>query len=126
MSAQEMNVLDDQVLEVANSSGTARTAADAKACCDQAAEEEKRKIERAIEEEKRQKEERIVRKKMQDLFKTLIRVTACLLAIAVFLALMLDPTFWVPVIGCTGIITFVVVGAISIERYLQRRRRYGI
>ena len=115
MSAQDMKNLDDQVLEVANSSGTARTAADAKACCNQAA-----------EEEKRQREERIARKKMQDLFKTLIRVTACLLAIAVFLALMLDPTFWVPVIGCTGIITFVVVGAISIERYLQRRRRYGI
>ena len=114
MSAQEMNNLDNQVLEVANRSGTDRNANEAKACCDYAA-----------EEEKRQKEERIARKKMQDLFKTLIRVTACLLAIAVFLALMLDPTFWVPVIGCTGIITFVVVGAISIERYLQRRRRYG-
>lgn len=125
MSAQEMNVLDDQVLEVANSSGTARMADEAKACWDQAAEEEKRKIERAIEEERRQKEEYLARKRMRDLFRTLLRVAACLLATGVFLALMLNPEFWVPVIGCFGIITFVVVGAISIERYLQRRRRYG-
>ncbi len=114
MSAQDMKNLDDQVLEVANSSGTARNATEAQACCNQAA-----------EEEKRQKEEYIARKRMRDLFKTLTRVVACLLAAGIFLALMLNPDFWAPVIGCVGIMTFVVVGAISIERYLQRRRRYG-
>lgn len=126
MSAQEMNVLDDQVLEVANSSGAARKALEMEREDLEAERVAKISCDRAEEEAKRQREEHIARKRMQDLVKTLLRVVACLLAAGVFLALMLDPGFWVPVIGCVGILTFVVTAAISIERYRQRRRRYGV
>lgn len=126
MSTQEMKNLDDQVLAVANSSGVARKATEDMQADQEAERVAKISCKQAAEEEKRQREQYIARKRMQDLFKTLLRVTVCLLAAGVFLALMLDPGFWVPVVGCFGIMTFVVTAAISIERFVQRRRRYGV
>ena len=120
MSKKEMENLDEQVLQVANSAGEARCADEAKqaereaersakACCEQADKEEKRQIQLAME-----------RKKMRRLLKMLARATACFVAAGVFLAMMLDPKFWVPVVGCVGVMTFIVVGAICIDRYFQR------
>ena len=120
MSKKEMENLDDQVLQVANSAGEARCAAD------ELWEEQQAELragvarEEAEWEERRKKERLHTKRKMVYLLAMLARVAACLLAAGVFLALMLEPKFWVPVVGCFGIMTFVVVSAICIDRYCRR------
>lgn len=120
MSKKEMESLDSQVLQVANSSGEAR-------CADEVARAEqeterlaKVSANKAAEEEKRQKERYIAQMKMRHLLAMLAKVAACTVAVGMFLALILDPKLWVPVVGCIGIITFIVVGAICIDRYCGR------
>lgn len=109
MSAKEMEKLDDQVLQVANSAGEAR-------CADEAAQAERRAEDGCNQANKKKARQ----EKTQRLLAMLARVAVCLVAAGVFLALMLEPEFWVPVIGCIGIITFIVVGAICIDRYCRR------
>lgn len=122
MSKKDMENLDDQVLQVANRAGEARSADEAQQA-EQAVEHHKKvRNEQLSDEQKRREEKAIAEWKMKRLLTMLARVAACLVAAAVFLALMLEPGFWVPVVGCLGIMTFVVVGAICIDRYVQRRR----
>jgi hypothetical protein len=126
MSKKEMESLDEQVLQVANRSGEEKNNADARQADQEEARRAKELSAKWVEEMERKAQQEIARVKMVNLLKTLAKVAACLVAAAVFLALMLEPKFWVPVIGCVGIMTFIVVGAISIDRFVQRRRRYGI
>lgn len=120
MSKKEMENLDEQVLQVANSAGEARCADEAQQAGREAELRAKNLCAKASEEEKRQRERMIAQMKMRRLLTMLAKVAACAVAAGVFLALMLDPKLWVPVVGCVGIITFIVVGAISIDRYCGR------
>ena len=52
-----------------------------------------------------------------------LRVAACLLAAALFLAMLLDPA-WVPVMAYAGIMIFVVVAAIMVDRHFFRRGKW--
>lgn len=109
MSKEEMKNLDEQVLQVANSAGEAR-------CADEAAQAERRAEDGCNQANKKKARQNKTRR----LLTMLARVAVCLVAVAVFLALMLEPGFWVPVVGCIGIITFIVTGAICIDRYCGR------
>lgn len=124
MSAKEMEKLDEQVLQVANRAGEDRSANES-AQAEQAAENQKKIRNVQLSEEQKRKEEKLIaRAKMKDWLKMLAKVAACLVAAGVFLALLLDPEKWAPVVGCLGIMTFVVVGAICIDRYAQRMKRW--
>lgn len=124
MSAKEMKDLDDQVLQVANRAGEARSADEAQQA-EQAVEHHKKvRNEQLSDEQKRREEKAIADWKMKRLLTMLAQVAACLVAAAVFLALILEPKFWVPVVGCLGIMTFVVVGAICIDRHVQNMKRW--
>lgn len=120
MSAKEMKDLDDQVLQVANRAGEARCADEAQ----QAEQETERLVkagaDKAAENAKRQKERELAQLKMRNLLTMLAKVAACTVGMGVFLALLLDPKLWVPVLGCVGIMTFIVMGAICIDRYCRR------
>jgi len=120
MSKKEMENLDEQVLQVANSAGEARCADEAQQAGREAELRARNLCAKASEEEKRQKERMIAQMKMQRLLTMLAKVSACTVAVGVFLALLLDPNIWVPVVGCVGMMTFIVVGAICIDRHCRR------
>lgn len=124
MSAKEMENLDEQVLQVANSAGIDRDAYEAEKAERETERLAKVCVDKAAEDEKRQKERYIAQQKTRRLLTMLARVAACLVAACVFLALILEPVFWVPVVGCLGIMTFVVVGAICIDRHVQNMKRW--
>ena len=119
MSAKEMKDLDEKVLAVANSAGEERSADEAKKADQEKALRAKQLHEKKIEEMERNAAREVERWKLKHLLRMLLKVAACLLAAGVFLVLMLEPAFWVPVVGCVGIMTFVVVGAICIDRYAR-------
>lgn len=120
MSAKEMENLDDQVLQVANRAGEARCAAD------ELWEEQQAELRAGVAREEaewveqRKKERLHTKRKMCHLLTMLAKVAACTVGMGVFLALLLDPKLWVPVLGCVGIMTFIVMGAICIDRYCRR------
>ena len=120
MSEKKMQALDDEILEVANSAGEARCADEAKQADMEAELHAKRCCAQADEAQKRREEKMIAEWKMRRLLKMMARVVACLVAAGVFLAVMLDPR-WVPVLGCIGIMTFVVMGAIILDRHIKGR-----
>jgi len=119
MSKKEMENLDEQVLQVANSAGEARCADEAQQADREAERRDAMRVNQISAEQKRKAEQVAARKKMQGMLKMLAKVAACLVAAAVFLALLLDPVFWVPVIGYVGIMTFIVVGAICVDRHVR-------
>ena len=50
-----------------------------------------------------------------------IKVMGCVLAAVVFLAAMLDPA-WVPVLGYSGILIFLIMAAIMLDRHFREYR----
>ena len=109
-----------EILEVANSAGEARCADEAKQADLEAELHAKRCNAQADEVQKRREEKMVAQWRMKRLLKMIARVAACLVAAAVFLAVMLDPR-WVPVVGCVGIMVFVVMGAIILDRHIKGR-----
>lgn len=119
MSKKEMENLDEQVMQVANSAGMDRDAYEAEKTEREEASRAKELHAKKIEEMERHAAREVERWKARHLLKMLAKVAACMLAVCVFLVLILNPAFWVPVVGCLGILTFVVVGAISVDRYVR-------
>lgn len=120
MSKKEMENLDEQVLQVANSAGEARCVDEAQQADREAERRDAIRVNQISAEQKRKAEQAVAREKMQRMLKMLAKVAACSVAAGVFLALLLDPKIWVPVVGCVGIMTFIVVGAICIDRHCRR------
>lgn len=117
MSKKEMQDLDNEILEVANRAGEARRSESA-----QSFEQEERSRQIRMEEEARKEKLRIIaEQKRKAMAMMLLRVISCLLAVAAFTALLLVPEA-VPVIACAGVMTFVVVAAITIDRHVRRCR----
>ena len=121
MSKKDMEDLDGQILEVANRAGEARSAEETKQADQKAEYREKVRSFLATEEQKRQEKQMVEQEKMRRFLMMLVKALSCLIAAGVFLAMLLDPRFWAPVVGCVGIITFVVAGSICIDRYCRRR-----
>ena len=121
MSKKDMEDLDGQILEVANRAGEARSAEETKQADQEAEHREKMRCHKVSEEQKRQEERMIEQEKMRRFLVMLMKALSCLIAAGVFLAMLLDPRFWAPVVGCVGNITFVVAGSICIDRYCRRR-----
>ena len=117
MSKEEMQNLDERILEVANRSGEVRRSEDA-----QSAEQEERNRLIRMEKEAREEKKRIIaEQKRKAMAMMLLRVISCLLAVVAFASLLLVPEA-VTVIACAGVMTFVVVAAITIDRHVRRCR----
>ena len=106
MSKEELKSMDEQVLQVANRAGEQRR-------CEAA--------ESAAEELRREKMRYLARQKRKALAKMLLRLLGCLLGAGVFVAVMIWPQA-VPVLGCAGVMAFVVMGAICADRHFRRWR----
>lgn len=106
MSKEEQKSMDEQVLQVANRAGEQRQ-------CEAA--------EKAREEERREKMRYYALQRRKAMAKMLLRLIGCLLGAGVFVAVMLYPAA-VSVVGCAGVMSFVVMAAITVDRHSRRWR----
>ena len=124
MCKKDMENLDEQVLQVANRSGEDRSAYETAKAERDADNREKIRAAQFAQEQTRAEEKVLAAFKMKRLLKMLAKVLACLVGGALFLALVLEPAFWAPVVGCAGILTFVVAAAICVDRYVQHYKEW--
>ena len=121
MSMEEMQDLDEQVLAVANRAGEVRRSDESQQEAARKVRCEKVAAQNNAEALKREEEKADAADKQKRFVKMFLRVAGCLLAALVFLTLMLDPRC-VPIVGCLGIMTFIVMGAITLDRHIRRER----